>query len=106
MTPADAGQSWFERGATRSFPLRFLVTAAALALWFWTQSLIGARGLPTSGIGDMVHTLTAPLNLYLHHHPVVADALLVVSSAIIDLLGIFLLALWIFRRTAPFSWDL
>jgi hypothetical protein len=73
------------------------VTAAALVIWFWTQSLIGARGVPASGIGDRVHTATASANLYLHHHPGVANALLVVSSGIIDLLGIFLLSLWIFR---------
>ncbi len=65
--------------------------------WFWTQSLIGARSLPASGIGDRILAVTAPANLYLHHHPAAANALLVLSSAIIDLLGIFLLAKWIFR---------
>jgi hypothetical protein len=73
------------------------MTAVALALWFWTQSLIGARGLPTSGISDRVHAATASANQYLHDHPAAANALLVVSSGIIDLLGIFLLSKWIFR---------
>ena len=79
------------------------MTVAALAFWFWTQSVIGARSVPASGIGDRIHTVTAPANLYLHEHPGAADALLIVSSAIIDLLGIFLLSLWIFRGEArPF----
>jgi PAP2 superfamily C-terminal len=86
-----------------SLALRLVVTAAALVIWFWTQSLIGARGAPASGIGDRIHALTAPANLYLHAQPVAANALLVVSSGIIDLLGIFLLAMWIFRGEArPF----
>jgi PAP2 superfamily C-terminal len=81
----------------RSFALRLVLTIAALVIWFWTQSLIGGRSLPASGIGDGVHAATASLNLYLHDHPSAANALLVVSSAIIDLLGIFLLSRWIFR---------
>ena len=80
-----------------SFAFRLALTIGALVIWFWTQSLIGARSLPTSGIGDGVHAATASLNLYLHVHPRAANALLVVSSAIIDLLGIFLLWRWICR---------
>jgi hypothetical protein len=76
---------------------RLIVTAVALAIWFWTQSLIGARGVPASGIEDRVHAVTAPANLYLHRHPAGANALLIVSSGIVDLLGIFLLSIWIFR---------
>jgi hypothetical protein len=87
-----------ERSPFRSsLAIRLAVTATALVIWFWTQSLIGARSVPASGIGDRVHTATAAANLYLHHHPVAANALLVVSSGIIDLLGIFLLSMWIFR---------
>ena len=83
-----------------SIAVRLVVTVVALVIWFWTQSLIGARGVPVSGIGDRVHAFTAPANLYLHLHPAAANALLIVSSGIIDLLGIFLLSLWIFR-SAP-----
>jgi hypothetical protein len=92
MTPEN-GRSRFQH----SLVLRLALTAAALAIWFWTQSLIGARRLPASGIGDGLHSATASLNLYLHDHAGAANALLVVSSAIIDLLGIFLLARWIWR---------
>lgn len=88
---------------TSSLAVRVALTAAALAIWFWTQSLIGARGVPASGIGDRIQTVTAPANLYLHQHPAAANALLIVSSGIIDLLGIFLLSIWIFRGEArPF----
>jgi PAP2 superfamily C-terminal len=80
-----------------SMAFRLVLTTAALVLWFWTQSLIGARGVPASGIEDRVHAVTAPANLYLHHHPAGANALLVVSSGMVDLLGIFLLSMWIFR---------
>jgi len=85
--PARVGASFFTRIA---------VTAIALIIWFWSQKLIGARGAPTLAIGDRLHALTAPVNFYLHAHPAAASLLLIVSSGIIDLLGIFLLARWIF----------
>lgn len=91
-------ESWIAR-STRSFWLRLVVTAAALIAWFWTQSLIGARKLPTVGIGDRLHNATSSANLYLHNHQLAADVLLSVSSGIIDLLGLFLLARWIFRAS-------
>src|SRR5438445_7419582 len=75
---------------------RLLVTGIVLALWFWTQSLIGARTAPASGIGDALHNLTAGLNSYFARNPVAANALLVVSSALIDALGLFLLGRWLF----------
>ena len=84
--------------SSQSFVVRLVLTAAALLLWFWTQSLIGARSVPASGVGDAVHAATASLNLYFHDHPAVANALLICSSAIIDLIGVSLLSLWLFRR--------
>jgi thiamine biosynthesis protein ThiS len=87
----------------KSFAIRLVVTAAALAIWFWTQSLIGARSLPGVGIGDGVQAATASANFYLQTHPLAANALLIASSAIIDLLGIFLLSKWLFKGSArPF----
>ena len=86
-----------------SLALRSGVTAVALMLWFWTQSLIGGRPLPPSGIGDSLHLVTAPVNQFLHAHAFVADALLIVSSALIDLLGMFLLGRCVFGDTCrPF----
>ena len=90
MTQAEsAGQ---RRGLLR----RFVVTGVVLGLWFWTQSLIGARGAPPSGIGDAVHNLTAGLNSYFSQNAGAANALLIVSSGLIDALGLFLLARWLF----------
>lgn len=85
------------------FVFRIVLTAVALGIWFWTQSLIGARTAPGSGIGDGIHRATLAANAYFHVHPAAANALLIASSAIIDLLAIFLLSMWIFRgRARPF----
>ena len=87
----------------RALAIRVGLTVAALVIWFWTQSLIGARSLPSTGIGDRIHSATNSANLYLHSHPAAADALLIVSSGVIDLLGVFLLLKWIFGASArPF----
>ena len=80
----------------RNLLLRLLVTGIVLALWFWTQSLIGARIAPASGIGDALHNLTAGLNSYFSKNSGAADALLIVSSGLIDALGLFLLGRWFF----------
>ncbi len=85
-----------DSGRRRSLLLRLLVTGIVLALWFWTQSLIGARTAPASGIGDALHSLTVGLNSYFARNSGAANALLVVSSALIDALGLFLLGRWLF----------
>ena len=92
---------------TRSFNSslikRILITAVILVIWFWTQSLIGHRSLSGSGIGDGMHNLFAGWNQSLHEHPQAANFLLIVSSAVIDLMGLFLLGRWIFSGTVrPF----
>jgi hypothetical protein len=90
MTNAKSAFNW------RRMARRVALTAIALGIWFWTQSLIAHRAAPVSGIGDALHTLTAGLNSYLNHSPTTANALLILSSAIIDALGIFLLVRWLF----------
>jgi hypothetical protein len=73
--------------------------SAGLAAWFWTQELIGSRTQPEGSapaIGDGVHQLLSAANRYLAEHPATADHLLICSSAVIDLLGVFLLAASIF----------
>jgi PAP2 superfamily C-terminal len=83
--------------------LRILVTVAALAVWFWTQGLLGARAGGGEAIGDGLHRLTASLHDYLANSPGTADALLIASSAGIDALGLFLLGSWVFAgRLRPF----
>jgi hypothetical protein len=90
MTQADTS------GQGRRLFLRLVVTTLVLALWFWTQSLIGGRTAPASGIGDSLHNLTAGLNTYFSQHSGAANALLIVSSALIDAIGFFLLGRWLF----------
>ena len=83
--------------------IRCVVIVVGLAAWFWTQSLIGHRPPVTGTIGDGIHELTAPINEALHNHPSAANALLIISSAIIDALTIFLLASTIFGSSVrPF----
>jgi len=83
-------------GKIRRIILRLVLTGMALGIWFCTQSLISQRAAPASGIGDALHTLTAGLNSYFYHSPAAANALLIVSSALIDGLALFLLARWLF----------
>jgi hypothetical protein len=83
-------------GAWRRLLLRLAVTAIVLILWFWTQSLIGARTPAASGVGDALLNLTAGINSYLSQHASTANALLIGSSALIDALGLFLLGSWLF----------
>jgi hypothetical protein len=80
----------------RGVAFRFVLTAVALVIWFWTQSLIAQRAAPTSAVGDALHTLTASLNSYFYHSPSAANALLILSSALIDALALFLLGRWLF----------
>lgn len=75
--------------------LRAVATVAALGLWFWTQSLIGRRA-PSPEIGDALQNLFAGLNLYFGQHATAANILLIVSSALIDILGLLLVAEWVF----------
>ncbi len=90
VTDANPPRNW------RRLIRRIALTAIALVIWFWTQSLLAKRALPASGIGDALHTLTAGLNSYFYHSPAAANVLLIFSSALIDGLGIFLLLRWLF----------
>ncbi len=79
--------------------LRLLLIAAALGVWFGTQALLAQRPLPTKGISDRLFSLTASANAYFAAHPGAANSLLIVTSAMIDLLGLFLLLGSILGRT-------
>ena len=86
-----------------AWSLRALLVAIGLVAWFWTQAWIARRGFPEGRIGDRVHDLTAPLHRALLAHPRWADALLIATSALIDLLGAFLILQAIFGPTVrPF----
>jgi PAP2 superfamily C-terminal len=83
--------------------LRAGLVAASLVAWFWTQSLLGKRASAEGRIGDAILDLTAPLNRALHARPGMANALLIFTSALIDLLGLFLVFRAIFGPSArPF----
>jgi PAP2 superfamily C-terminal len=90
MTSVQSAFKW------RRFIRRIVLTALALGVWFWTQSLIARRAAPGAGVGDALHAMTAGLNSYFSHSPDAANALLILSSALIDGLGIFLLLRWLF----------
>lgn len=72
--------------------LRAALVVASLGLWHWTQAQLAKRGFPEGRIGDRLLDLTAPLHRFLLEQPRWADRLLVFTSALIDLLGLFLLA--------------
>jgi hypothetical protein len=90
MTDAESTRKW------RRLIRRIVLTALALGIWFWTQSLISHRPAPTAAVGDALHTLTASLNSYFYNSPRTANALLILSSALIDGLALFLLGRWLF----------
>ncbi len=79
--------------------LRLLFIAAALVVWFGTQALLAQRPLPAAGISDRLFSWTASANAYFAANPGAANGLLIVSSAMIDLLGLFLLLGSILGRT-------
>jgi hypothetical protein len=79
--------------------LRAAVVAAGLGLWYWTQTRIAKRPFPDGRIGDRLLDLTAPLHRVLLANPRWADRTLIATSALIDLLGLFLIALALFGPT-------
>src|SRR5262245_58022903 len=84
---------------TRLRIVRAVLIAVALVLWFVSQSLLAHRPAPGGYAKDPVHSLTAPLHQSLLDHPRAANAVLIVSSAFIDVFGLFLLTAAIFGRT-------
>jgi hypothetical protein len=93
-TPAATVAPWWLRAA---------FVAAGLGAWFWTQSLIGHREFSGSGVGDVLHQWTAGLHDAFRAHPQAANTLLIISSAVIDVVGVSLLAATLFGRTVrPF----
>jgi len=79
--------------------LRAILVAIALAGWFYTQALIARRKFPEGRIGDRVLDWTESWNRRFWENPGQANALLIATSAVIDLLGIFLLVVGIFGPT-------
>lgn len=79
---------------------RIVAIAISLGLWHLTQKLLARRNPAADAtaataaieISDGIHHITRRWNQRLLDHPKIANALLIASSAVIDLLGIYLLA--------------
>jgi membrane-associated phospholipid phosphatase len=84
---------------TICFGMRGGIVFFSMIGWFTSQSLISARSMKSDFIGDGVHELTASLHGYLASHPRQANGVLIVSSALIDALGIFLFLASVFGPT-------
>lgn len=69
------------------------LTVAAVGMWLFTQKLLGQRQMPFKDrIGDYFHILTDRWSQYLNRTPKVANGLLISSSLVIDVVGIYLIA--------------
>ncbi len=84
--------------------IRIAGIAASLAAWFWTQRLIGRKAPAGDGIGDWLHDWTRPLHGWLAARPRAANAALILTSAFIDLIGLYLIGATVFGPTVrPFA---
>jgi hypothetical protein len=83
--------------------VRIALIAIALVLWFWTQKLISRKSPAVDGVGDRLHDMTAPLHAWLMANPRATNVTLIVTSAFIDLFGIYIIGATIFGPTVrPF----
>jgi hypothetical protein len=78
---------------------RVLIIIFSLVIWFWTQTALGKRKTKDGIIDDAFHRLTAPVNQYFHKNSRHADLVLILSSAFIDIFGIFLICASIFGNS-------
>jgi len=90
------GHEGEEGGPLARYGPRAGMVVFALTAWYLSQSLISSRGMKSGAIGDGLLELSAPWHGYLQAHPRLANAVLIVSSVFIDLLGIFLIAASLF----------
>jgi len=79
--------------------IRIFLVAGLIALWFATQRIIGAQGLPEGKIGDKVHTWMAPIHGKLHRNKRLSRLLLITSSLGVDILGLSVLYVGIFGES-------
>ncbi len=91
------------RSDGRIYGLRFLLVIIGLAGWFGTQAMLGSRPF-TGTIGDGLLDLLTPVHTYLMDHTTARNGLLIISSGMIDVVGVFLLLRAIFGPTIrPFA---
>jgi len=79
--------------------LRAGFVAVALLLWYWTQRLIAGKAPAANRVGDRLHDWTAPLHGWLVTHRRATNLTLIVTSALIDVFGLYLLASAVFGPT-------
>ena len=83
--------------------VRLAAIILGLLLWHLTQSMIGQRAevqnATENAIVDQAHELTADWNKYLNENKTAANTLLIISTGLIDLVGIWLLVLSIGGKT-------
>ena len=83
--------------------VRLAAIILGLLLWHLTQSMIGQRAEVQSAtenaIVDQAHVLTADWNRALNENKTTANWLLIISTGLIDLVGIWLLVLSIGGKT-------
>lgn len=78
---------------------RAVLIGLSLGAWFWSQHRIGCRQAPTGSIGDRLHDLTAGLHGRLQRHRGWSNGILIASSAMIDLLGLYLIGATLLGQT-------
>ena len=71
---------------------RLGIVVGGLAIWYLTQALLKHRPSGTGRLGDGLHAATERIFQFLNARPSYADGLLIVSSLLIDLLGLFVIA--------------
>lgn len=79
--------------------VRVALIGCGIGGWFLTQSLIAARTPPAGAIDDGMHRMLAGWHDYFYAHKTHANILMIVSSAFIDGLAIFVLLRSIFGPT-------
>lgn len=79
--------------------MRLAFVGIALVFWFWTQRLISAKAPVNNGVGDRLHDWTAPWHAWLTGNPQAANVVLIVTSALIDVFGVYLFASAVFGET-------
>ena len=78
---------------------RGVVVALSLGGWFWSQRLIGRRKPPAGAIDDGVHAMTARLNAWLNANRGASNLVLIVTSALIDVFGLYIIGMTLFGST-------
>ncbi|MCX6954553.1 MAG: phosphatase PAP2-related protein [Verrucomicrobia bacterium] len=79
--------------------VRLAFVGIALIVWFWTQRLISAKAPVNNGVGDRLHDWTAGWHAWLTAHPHAANIVLIVTSALVDVFGVYLFASAVFGPT-------